>query len=403
MGKPAAGGACVAHLNDGRVAFVRHSIPGERVLARITEEARSFVRADAITILDRASARVHPPCRHSGPGGCGGCDFQHVAPRLQREIKAALVTEQLRRLADLDWELTVEAVPGDENGLAWRTRARYAVLPQGRLGFRRYRSHEVHLVDSCPIAGPAIRRLAPEKMSWRGAAEVEVFAPLAGGELTVSVESQRGRRPQVPRFDGGLVIDGGVVREPSELQLTVGGNRFVVGGGVFWQIHVGAPRVLGDALCSAADLQAGESAADLYAGVGLFTALLADAAGSTGHVMAVEHDLRAADEAYRNMASWPNVDVICEPVTPELVARELGRTNVVVLDPPRQGAGKQVTAALGALEAVRRIVYVACDAATFARDLRVLLDCGWVLTALRAFDLFPMTEHVELMATIERI
>ncbi len=262
MGKPAAGGACVAHLNDGRVAFVRHSIPGERVLARITEEARSFVRADAITILDRASARVHPPCRHSGPGGCGGCDFQHVAPRLQREIKAALVTEQLRRLADLDWELTVEAVPGDENGLAWRTRARYAVLPQGRLGFRRYRSHEVHLVDSCPIAGPAIRRLAPEKMSWRGAAEVEVFAPLAGGELTVSVESQRGRRPQVPRFDGGLVIDGRVVREPSELQLTVGGNRFVVGGGVFWQIHVGAPRVLGDALCSAADLQAGESAAD---------------------------------------------------------------------------------------------------------------------------------------------
>ncbi len=384
------------------MAFVRHSIPGERVLARITEVARSFVRADAITILDPASARVQPPCRHSGPGRCGGCDFQHMALAAQREVKAALVTEQLRHLAGLDWELTVEAVPGDENGLAWRTRARYAVLPQGRLGFRRYRSHEIQPVDSCPVAGPAIRRLAPEKMTWRGAAEVEVFAPVPGGELTVSVESQRQTRPDLPRFDGGLVLDGRVLREPSELQLTAGRHRFVVGGGVFWQVHVGAPRVLGDALCSAADLQEGESAADLYAGVGLFTALLADAAGVSGHVLAVEHDLRAADDAYRNMASWPNVDVLCERVTPELVARELRGTDVVVLDPPRQGAGKQVAAALGALEKVRRIVYVACDPATFARDLRVLLDSGWALTALRAFDLFPMTEHVEVMATIER-
>jgi tRNA/tmRNA/rRNA uracil-C5-methylase (TrmA/RlmC/RlmD family) len=401
VGKPAAGGGCVARLPDGRVAFVRHAIPGERVLARITEEARSYVRADAVTIGEAAPSRVTPPCRHAGPGRCGGCDWQHISLPMQREMKASLVMEHLQRIAGVELAVAVEAVPGDDHGLAWRTRARYAVLPRGRLGFHRYRSHEVQPVDHCPIAGPGIAGLAPEQMTWTGAEAVEIFAPDAEGELTVMVDSRRGARVQVPRFDGGLVVDGRTMREPRELQLNVLDHRFAVSGGVFWQVHVGAPVTLGRALIDLAEPRPGESVADLYAGVGLFTALLADAVGETGHVLAVEQDARAAEDAYRNVVRSPHVDVLCARVTPELVTRELRATSLAVLDPPRQGAGQQVAAALAGLGRLRRIVYVACDAASFARDLRVLLDSGWTLTALRAFDLFPMTEHVELMAVID--
>jgi len=402
VGKPAAGGGCVARLPDGRVAFVRHAIPGERVLARITEEARSFVRADAVTIGEASPSRVTPPCRHAGPGRCGGCDWQHISLGTQREMKAALVLEQLQRLAGIEREVTVEAVPGDDNGLAWRTRVRYTVLPRGRLGFHRYRSHDVQPVDRCPIAGPGIQALAPEQMTWTGAEEVEVFAPDPDGELTVMVDSRRGARVQVPRFDGGLVVDGRTIREPRELQLHVLGHRFAVSGGVFWQVHLGAATALGQALLEVADVRQGDAVADLYSGVGLFTVLLADAVGERGHVLSVEQDEQAAEDAYRNVVRSAHVDVVCGRVTPELVARELRASDLAVLDPPRQGAGKAVTAALASLERLRRIVYVACDPASFARDLRVLLDAGWSLTALRAFDLFPMTEHVELMAVIDR-
>ncbi|HET6907732.1 MAG TPA: TRAM domain-containing protein, partial [Mycobacteriales bacterium] len=134
------GGVCVAHAADGRVVFVRHTLPGERVRVRVTEERRSYLRADAVEILEAAAARVVPPCPWSGPGRCGGCDWQHVALDEQRRLKAAVVSEQLFRLAGITREVVVEAVPGDTSGLHWRTRLRLATDPTGRAGFRRHRS-----------------------------------------------------------------------------------------------------------------------------------------------------------------------------------------------------------------------------------------------------------------------
>lgn len=403
VGKPAAGGGCVSRLPDGRVAFVRHSVPGERVLARITETARSFVRADAVAIAEPSPDRVRPPCPFAGPGRCGGCDWQHVSLPRQREMKAALVLEQLRRLAGVEWDLAVEAVSPDDTGLGWRTRVRYSVLPKGRLGFRRYRSHDVVAVDRCLVASPRIAALGLEQLSWRGAEEVEVVAPEGADELTVGVHVRRGARPPVPHFDGGLVVDGRTVREPSELELAVLGHRFALSGGVFWQVHAEAAPLLGKVVLEAADVSPGQVVADLYAGAGLFSALLAGDVGPSGHLLSVEQDLRAAEDARRNLAMFPFVDVLSSRVTPELVARELQRVDLAVLDPPRQGAGLAVAGALIALPRLRRIVYVSCDPASFARDLRAFLDAGWALGRLRAFDLFPMTEHVELVAVIERL
>jgi tRNA/tmRNA/rRNA uracil-C5-methylase (TrmA/RlmC/RlmD family) len=402
VGKPAAGGGCVARLPDGRVAFVRHTIPGERVLAAVTEITRSFVRADAVTIVEPAAARVRPPCRFAGPGGCGGCDWQHVSLDVQRELKAALVAEQLQRIAGIRHPLAVEAVAGDDHGLAWRTRVRYSVLPRGRLGLRRHRSHEIQPINRCLIAAPGVQELGAEELSWIGTEEVEVFAPEPEGERIVTLDSVRQTRLALPSFDAGLGVDGRTLREPGALEIRVLGHRFQVSAGVFWQIHAGAATTLGSAMLELAQPRPATNVADLYSGAGLFSALLADAVGEQGHVLAVEQSEQAAEDAYRNLVRSAQVDVLCARITPELVARELADCDLVVLDPPRRGAGKAVSATLAGLERLRRIIYVACDPASFARDLRVLLDAGWSLGTLRAFDAFPMTEHVELMAVIDR-
>jgi tRNA/tmRNA/rRNA uracil-C5-methylase (TrmA/RlmC/RlmD family) len=127
VGRIASGGGCVAHAPDGRVVFVRHSLPGERVVARVTSATRSFLRADAVEVLERSTDRVEPPCPHAGPDRCGGCDWQHASLPAQRALKAELVAEQLRRLANLDCAVEVEEVAGAPDGLGWRSRVRFAV------------------------------------------------------------------------------------------------------------------------------------------------------------------------------------------------------------------------------------------------------------------------------------
>ena len=155
-GAIAAGGGCVARAADGRVVFVRHSLPGERVMAEVRSETSSFIRADAVAIVEASPDRVDPPCPHAGPGRCGGCDWQHVALSAQRLLKSELVSEQLHRLAGVDLQVEVEALDGSADGLGWRTRVRFAVEGSGRTGLRRHRSHDIEPVDHCTIATPAV-------------------------------------------------------------------------------------------------------------------------------------------------------------------------------------------------------------------------------------------------------
>jgi tRNA/tmRNA/rRNA uracil-C5-methylase (TrmA/RlmC/RlmD family) len=397
VGAVAAGGACVARAPDGRVVFVRHALPGERVRAVVTSRTTSFLRADAVEVLAASPDRVRPPCPYAGPGRCGGCDWQHVALPAQRRLKADLVAEQLTRLAGLEARVEVEQVPGAPDGLGWRTRVQFAVAPSGRAGLRRHRSHELEPVERCLIASPDVEQVGAERLRWPGAAGVEVVA--APGQQLVQLTSARGSRAQVPGVDAGVVVDGRPVRTPHGMRHTVLGRSFEVGAGSFWQVHPGAAEALGGAVLDGLDPQPGERAVDLYAGVGLFAALLGDRVGPTGSVLAVEDDARACADAARNTADQPHVRVRTAPVEAEQVSR-LGRPDLVVLDPPRAGAGLEVTRALAALRP-RRLAYVACDPASFARDLRVLTDAGWRLVSLRAFDIFPMTEHVELVAVLE--
>lgn len=376
------GGHLVAR-HEGRVLFVRHALPGERVVAEVTEgdEGSRFLRADAVETLSASADRVEAPCPFAGPGRCGGCDFQHVRLPAQRHLKADVVREQLRRLAGLDVDVVVEAVPGDRDGLDWRTRVQWAVGPDSRPGLRRHRSRDLEYVDRCRIAHPGLPPVTDR--DWPGRESVEAIVSTAGERLRVET------------WRSGVVLDG-----PEVLHEEAAGRVFEVSGSGFWQVHPGAADVLSAAVVAALDPQPGEAALDLYAGVGLFSAFLAERVGTTGSVVAVESDRVAAEDAARNLADLPQVTAVVDRVERALRRQTVGeRHDVVVLDPPRVGAKRPVVEAVAALRP-RAVAYVACDPGALARDVAIFAEHGYRLSSLRAFDLFPMTHHVECVAIL---
>jgi tRNA/tmRNA/rRNA uracil-C5-methylase (TrmA/RlmC/RlmD family) len=397
VGPVAHGGHCVAR-HEGRVVFVRHSLPGERVVVRVTEDRHpGFCRADAIEVLEASPARVERPCPYSGPGRCGGCDWQHVDPAAQRELKAAVVREQLTRLAGLpDVAVTVEELPGGP--LRWRSRARFAVDRSGAPGLRRHRSHDVVVLDDCPITvEPAAQAVLGRR--WPGAGAVDVSIDSTGA-VTTSRLDRRGQQTssRVVRPGGDLP------EEPvARVERRAGGRDWEVEGTGFWQVHPAAAEALVAAVAGFAEVSAGETVLDLYAGVGLFGGALAPAAGAEGRVVCVESDPAACAAADANLADLPQAEVWQGEVDAEgLIGLldELGTgPDVVVLDPPRADAGQAVSRLLAATGA-RAVVYVACDPAALARDVAAFGEAGYRLAALRAFDAFPMTAHVECVAVL---
>jgi tRNA/tmRNA/rRNA uracil-C5-methylase (TrmA/RlmC/RlmD family) len=371
-------GGFVVARHEGVVVFVRHALPGERVVAQVTEgrEGDRFLRADAVEVLEPGADRVVPPCPYAGPGLCGGCDFQHVALPAQRALKSAVVEEQLERLAGIRRQVEVEPVPGDNDGLDWRTRVQWAVTRDGTVGLRKHRSHEVVAVDDCRIADP---RLPPPRAA-RGATSIETLASSSGERLLLTTT------PRDVRADG-----------PEVLHESAVGRTWQVTGSGFWQVHPGAADALAAAVLDGLRPRTGEHALDLYAGVGLFSAPLAEAVGPAGRVVAVEADEVATGDAVANLADLAQVEVVHAPVLRALGAVE--GVDLVVLDPPRTGARSEVVAALASLEP-RAVAYVACDPAALARDLAYFAEHGYRLESLRAFDLFPMTHHVECVAVL---
>ncbi|MDQ1679362.1 MAG: hypothetical protein QOI42_221 [Frankiaceae bacterium] len=366
------GGVCVAHGPDGRVVFVRHSLPGERVRIVVTEERKAYLRGDAVEILQRSPARIAPPCAWAGPGRCGGCDWQHVEPAEQRRLKAHVVREQLLRLAKLDLDVEVEAAPGDARGLEWRTRMRFAVDNSGRAGLRRSRSHDVEPVNDCLIAVESVN--VPDIVGRRWP---------RGAEVSVDVSST-GERAVAMGTPAELLTERAAGRD----------WRVPIGG--FWQVHPAAAGILAEVVLAMCEPRGTDRGVDLYAGVGLFAGVLAPYVAT---VVAVESDSRAVAAARLNLADLENVTVVGRRVDAWITGDVCA--DVVVLDPPRRGAGRAVVTRLVELSP-RQVVYVACDPAALARDVATFAAGGYRVAALRAFDLFPMTAHVECVAVLQR-
>ncbi|MEU4597291.1 TRAM domain-containing protein [Nocardia sp. NPDC023988] len=438
LGAPGHGGFCVGR-HEGRVVFVRHGLPGELVRARVTEDrGGSFCRADAVEIIEASADRVPATCPVSGPGGAGCCDFSFATPAAQRALKATVVAEQLRRLAGVEREVEVEPI-GDEVVGGWRTRVRLVVDAAGRAGVHRYRSTEVIPDLRCPqpVAG-ALDGVA--ERSWTPGADLVVAVDGDGVrhivELAPAAEADRaGTRPATPRGgtrgrgqrparhresgrpaadERGAVRDRAAARKsatnaPREEWVMAGsgraveyvaGRRWELSATGFWQAHHGAAQRYSDLVAEWSGLEPGGSGWDLYSGVGVFAARLGEQTGQTGAVSAVESARSAVADGTAALRDLPWVQLHAGRV--ERWAREATTTpDVVVLDPPRAGAGKEVVAAVTDADP-RRIIHIGCDPAAFARDLGLYLDAGYHLAELRAFDAFPVTHHVECVALLDR-
>ncbi|WPU10989.1 TRAM domain-containing protein [Pseudarthrobacter oxydans] len=431
VGPVAHGGHCVAR-HEGRVIFVRHGIPGEKVRVRLTdaEEKAKFWRADVVEVLeaspDRAdhfwhladSARAwshgHPPV--------GGAEFGHITLARQRSLKAEVLAEQLRRLAGVD-QLpadagSVEAVGGTADGgdgLGWRTRAGFSVTPGGKLGMHAHRSTHIVPVREMPLASEAINNLRLWDIDLQGIERVEVAAPANGSRPLVLLAPGPGTKPkrlsaiaaQLPGEVSVATFDPATeavqqLRGRTWVQESAAGHDYRVTGAGFWQIHRDAPGTLVGAvtefLRGGGFLHPGAVVADLYAGAGLFTAVLADAVGETGSVLSVEGAAGTSRDARKSLHGAPQVEIVQGRV--ERVLRQKPRSfDALVLDPPRAGAGKAVVSQL--VEASpRAIAYVSCDPASFARDVGYFRQAGWGLSGLRAFDLYPHTHHLETVALL---
>ena len=387
----AATGGAVGRLDDGRVVFVRHALPGELVRVTISETNKKFLRGEATEILEASDQRVGPPCAYAHPFGCGGCDLQHASSEAQASWKQSIVHEHLRRIAGLELDFSLTAPPSKAEGS--RTRLRCAVDDDGQLALRGFRSHDLVSLDECWIADDRLKEAFAT--SWTGAEEVELRAigeaePFA----VVRRETARGTLFEICSLRGEPL-------DPSmQSSVEVRGHHYRVGPRSFWQSHRDAPGLLVDVVMSMANVAEGDHVVDLYSGVGLFAVQLAKEVGPRGRVSAVENSAYAVRDAAVNTQGLASVKVREWSVSPRSVNDAVVSDDVVIMDPPRTGLAKGVAQTL-LRRGPRRIVYVSCDAATFARDLKELLDGGYALGDLRAFDLFPMTEHVELVAVLE--
>ena len=370
IGPIAHGGHCVAR-HEGQVIFVRHAIPGERVLVEITEKTSKFLRGNAVEIFESSPYRVQPLCTYARWDGCGGCDFQHIKLEYQRELKTQIIKEQFQRIAKKDISCPIEAVePAD--GLHWRTRMDFTVSENRKLALFKARSHDVIEIDSCAIADSRmnISEINAQKLPRGSKVDVAISR---SGKQSIAIENRE-------NFE---LIDEGI-----DQVLSVSPQSF-------WQSHISAPRTLVDAVANFSDIQAGDHVFDLYGGVGLFTSDAVKRVGVAGRVTLIELDAQAITDAHRNFAEFETVEIVENSV--ERALKKYARADVIILDPPRSGAGKNVVEQIVKLTP-RVITYVSCDPASLARDCAYFEERGYRMAAIRAFDLFPMTQHMECVA-----
>ncbi|MGN6446283.1 class I SAM-dependent RNA methyltransferase [Amnibacterium sp.] len=386
------GGVAVAELDPstasgrgGRVVFVADAVPGERVLARITDDRHErFWRAVAVRVLEASPDRVPhvwaaASIDRAPEQRAGGAEFGHIAPDRQRALKAEVLRDALARIGHLpEAEIAalappVAAVPGREDGTRSRTRVRLHVDRTGRVGPYAVRTKRVVPVDDLPLAVEPLERILPARARGR---ELHLVAA-ADGAFAAGPRDERA--PIVER---------------------VGERPFALEALGFWQVHPAAPQVLTDAVRAAIDPALLDPDADnheLSGGVGVLAAALAT--DPAVRVTTVESERAASAHAAANLADLPRARAVEARVDAFLADRVARPGATVVLDPPRSGAGAEVVEALVA-SGPAQIVYVACDPVALARDLGTFAGRGWHAESIAAFDLFPNTHHLEAVARL---
>jgi 23S rRNA (uracil1939-C5)-methyltransferase len=398
------GGSAIGR-HEGRAIFVPYAIPGERITARVTQDKGRFAYAEGVTMLEESETRVQPRCPHFGPGKCGGCQWQHIDYPAQLEFKRQVVIDQLSRLGGLP-DVPVHAVIGSPDPWQYRSHVSFNVNEDGKLGFVATDDQHILPIEECHIIRPELLDLfySLDLEGLTGLSRVRLQVGSDGSDRTIILSTHDNQPPEVesdmPASVNFLFEDGQSLPliGASEIQYKVHGREFQVTAGGFFQVNLAQADVLVDQVLMRLDLHGEESVLDLYAGVGLFTAFIAEQASM---VVSVESYPPAVADADENLSEFENVDLYEGPVEDVLPDLE-GPFDAIVVDPPRAGIEGSALDAIAALDA-NKIVYVSCDPATFARDAKRLTGKGYRLTDVQPVDMFPQTWHIELVGTFEKL
>jgi len=414
--KPVYGGSFLARL-EGKAIFVPLTLPGEEARVRIIEEKRSYATAEPETIVTPAPNRAEPGCRHFG--ACGGCQYQHADYESQLAFKQAILRETLER-GGVHSPEQIEILAGDP--WHYRNRIRLAVDSAGRMGYRARRSHTIVPIEECPIAAPAlvgaVMSAGEVLRSLRfnmNLAELSLFSNANQTEVLVTLFAQnRVHRPieqfaqqlkdSVPALKGVQLVAMDRTGQAAEtigewgssfLTYNVGGIDYRVEQRAFFQVNRWLLDKFVDRVTAA---RRGAIAWDLFAGVGLFARRLA---AGFDEVVAVESSAESARTLGTNLESSTARSLTTDVATFLGSKAARSRPDLIVVDPPRTGLGGEVSSLLASAGA-QTIVYVSCDPATLARDLRVLIGAGYAVSSVTLVDLFPQTFHLETVVELQR-
>jgi len=383
-----AGGDALARMTDGRVAFVEGALPGETVNVEVVQAKKDFVKARLVEVVEPSVDRVVPPCAHVADG-CGGCSWQHLNPAKHLSAKSEIVRESLRRVAKLgDIEVREGgAVPTDHA----RTTLRMAVMPSGRLGFRRAQSNEVIGIESCLVVHPLLQELiADARVS--GATEATLRCGAVSGDRGVWLHDERGRNMKSAVIED--IPDDVQVGRRAIVREDVHGVTLEVSMSSFFQSSPQAAELIVSAVNEAAGDAAlsGEDGPiiDAYGGCGLFAATLVDL---DVPVTLVESNKSACEDARRNLGDHKAriEEIAFEQWQPT-------RAGLVIADPARSGLGKAGVSTIAGTRA-KTVVLVSCDAVAGARDIGLLVEAGYECHGVTVLDVFPYTHHVEVVSS----
>ncbi len=392
--------------HEGRVIFVPYTIPGETVRAEITEGHKRWAKARLLKVLEPSPHRVEPPCPYFGQDACGGCQVQHMAYEAQIAFKQDVVVDQLGRVGGFEAPNVQDIIAAAEPW-SYRNNIQFSVTEEGHLGFRSADSHRIVPVDACLVSDSQLDDLwTALNMEWPQLRRLTLRCGSATGDQLAIFELDHYEDFDIevdfPVSCVLLLADVGsaqVVTLMGSPYLVehVAGHDYRISPTSFFQVNTGGAEALVALVREHAQLRGTDTLLDLYAGVGLFGLTLAE---DFGYVIGVEAHPGAADDFWHNARDLENVELLEGPAEAALAEIEQS-VDVIVLDPPRAGAGEEVVAGMVRLSP-RRIVYVSCDPATLARDARYLVDAGYRLDSVQPLDMFPQTYHIESVALFVR-
>ena len=365
--------------HDNQIIFVRHTISGEKAKVKITAINSKFAFGDAVEILKPSKDRVVAPCKYSHPEGCGGCDFQHIESQAQIDLKRVIIKDQFKRIAKI--EVSPELINAEpSNGLNWRTRLNLSVSEDKNLGLRAFRSNKIIEIDKCLIALKEINNSEIFSKKWNNE-----------DNLKISYSSEK----EINISQSGKSLSGS-----NNLIEIVNDNKYEISPKSFWQSHKNAPNLLLKKVLKFADIKKGEIICDLYGGVGLFTLPISKLIGEKGEVHLIEIDKTCIEDANKMFKGIQNIFIHHGKVEQKLGS--VKRIDTIVFVPPRKGVSKQVINQI-IEKKPKLIVYVSCNPSTLARDSKILLDNKYKLNNIVGLDLFPMTHHIECVASFSKI